>query len=252
MILTEINGTKPYDYTFHKKNQVVTLGLKSSSVNIGGDRLQIDPLLLFQRLTTVMQSSDDLELAFKHELCSYPPALFDSSLLLNEADKPALADVMCKWLKVVSMVWKWCLKWCLWVKVVWYYENMSTSLKMWCITGGQRERPSATVIVLANMTTTMKKEQFLTNKKNKFIFMLSAELEKRSCKTYHTPADADFLIVQKAVQSTTTSTTVLGGHDTDLIILLCYHASLDSHDIFFCPEPRKNTKSFATGILEPP
>ena len=46
--------------------------------------------------TTVMQSSDDLELAFKHQLCSYPPALFDSSLLLHEADKPALADAIWK------------------------------------------------------------------------------------------------------------------------------------------------------------
>ena len=45
-----------------------------------------------------MQSSDDLELAFKHELCSYPPALFDSSLLLHETDKPALTD----------MIWKIC------------------------------------------------------------------------------------------------------------------------------------------------
>ena len=32
--------------------------------------IHIDPLLLFQRLTTVMQSSDGLELAFKHKLCS--------------------------------------------------------------------------------------------------------------------------------------------------------------------------------------
>jgi len=43
-----------------------------------------------------MQSSDNLELAFKHEWCSYPPALFDSSLLLNKADKPALADAIWK------------------------------------------------------------------------------------------------------------------------------------------------------------
>ena len=45
---------------------------------------------------SVMQSSDDLESAFKHELCSYPSALFDSSLLLREADKPALADAIWK------------------------------------------------------------------------------------------------------------------------------------------------------------
>ncbi len=96
MILTSMNGTTPAEYTFKKRNQAVTLGLKSSSVKINGDRIQIDPLLLFQRLTTVIQSSDDLESAFKHELCSYPSALFDSSLLLREADKPALADAIWK------------------------------------------------------------------------------------------------------------------------------------------------------------
>ena len=88
--MSQINGITPAEYTFQKKNQVVTLSLKSSSVKIDGDSIQIDLLLLFQRLTTEMQSLDDLELAFKHELCRYPPALFDSSLLLLEADKPAL------------------------------------------------------------------------------------------------------------------------------------------------------------------
>jgi len=43
-----------------------------------------------------MQSSDGLESAFKHELCSYPSALFDSSLLVCEADKPAFADTILK------------------------------------------------------------------------------------------------------------------------------------------------------------
>ena len=33
MILTQMNGTTPAEYTFQKKNQVVTLSLKSSSVN---------------------------------------------------------------------------------------------------------------------------------------------------------------------------------------------------------------------------
>ena len=96
MILTQMNGTTPAEYTFQKKNQAVTLGLKLFSIKTDGDRIQIDPLLLFQRLTTIMQSSDDLKLAFKHELCNYPPALFDSSLLFHETDKPALADAIWK------------------------------------------------------------------------------------------------------------------------------------------------------------
>ena len=67
--------------------------MKSSSIKIDGDRIQID---LFQRLTTIMQSSDDLESVFKHELCSYLPALFNSSFSLQEADKPTLTDAIWK------------------------------------------------------------------------------------------------------------------------------------------------------------
>ena len=36
--------------------------------------------------------------------------------------------------------------------------------------------------------------------------------------------------------------TALVDEDTDLLILLCYHANLDSHYIFFRPEPKKNKK----------
>ena len=105
-------------------------------------------------------------------------------------------------------------------------------------------KASATVTVTANMTTTIKKDQFLANQKNKqqFILLLSAELEKCNCKIYHAIGDADLLIVQKAVQSAVTNKTELVGEDTDLIVLLCYHANLDSRDLFFCPEPKRNMK----------
>ena len=67
------------------------------SVKIDGEDIKIDPQLIFQRLITVInQSPDELESAFKYELCSYPSALFESSLLLREADKPALADAIWK------------------------------------------------------------------------------------------------------------------------------------------------------------
>ena len=96
-------------------------------------------------------------------------------------------------------------------------------------------KAGATVTVAANMTTTMKNNQILASRKNnqQFIFMLNTDLEKSNCNTYHEPGDADILIVQKAVQSATTSKTVLVGEGTDLIVLLCYHSSLDSHDLFF-------------------
>ena len=80
--------------------------------------------------------------------------------------------------------------------------------------------------------------------------MLSTELENINCKTYHAPGDADLLSVQNAVSSATTSKTVLVSVNTDLIILLYYHTSLDSHDLFFRPEPKNNTKSFTSRTSE--
>ena len=35
---------------------------------------------------------------------------------------------------------------------------------------------------------------------------------------------------------------VLVGDDTDLLVLLCYHVSLESHDLLFRPEPKKSIK----------
>ena len=72
--------------------------------------------------------------------------------------------------------------------------------------------------------------------------MLSEELEKTNCETYHASGDADLLIVKKAVQCATINNTVLIGDDTDLLVLLCYHASMDSHDLFLLSESRRNTK----------
>lgn len=100
-----------------------------------------------------------------------------------------------------------------------------------------------TVTFTADMTLRMKKELFLSNRQNKqrFIFMSSEELQNKNCETHHASGDADPLIVQKAVQSADITNTVLVGDDADLLVLLCYHVSLESHDLFFCPEPKKNT-----------
>lgn len=92
----------------------------------------------------------------------------------------------------------------------------------------------------------MKKEVFLANNSNKqqFIDMLSSHLRKTSCQTYHSQGDADLLIVQKAVESSVTRNTVLIGDDTDLLILLIYHASTESNDLYFKPEPKKSMKNY--------
>ena len=48
----------------------------------------------------------------------------------------------------------------------------------------------------------------------------------------HLAPDAYVLIVQKVVESATLMDAALVGEDTDLLILLCYHTSLDSQNTF--------------------
>ena len=50
---------------------------------------------------------------------------------------------------------------------------------------------------------------------------------------HRAPGDADLLIVRKAVESACHIHNVLVGDDTDLLVLLCYHASLDSTTYFY-------------------
>ena len=61
-------------------------------------------------------------------------------------------------------------------------------------------------------------------------------------KVFHYPADADLLIVKKAVESALSIDTALVGDDTDLLVLLIFHASLSNKDIFFISDRKKNSK----------
>jgi len=123
------------------------------------------------------------------------------------------------------------------------YEGRSTK----DMTHKRRTKGKAgiTVTFTSDMQLTMKKDQFSANKINKrhFIKMLSDSLMMSKCEVHHASGDADLLIVQKAVESARRVNTVLVGDDTDLLVLLCYHASVDSHIIYFKPESKKGTKN---------
>ena len=79
------------------------------------------------------------------------------------------------------------------------YDEMSTKAMT------QQRRASgkvaATVTFSESMSITMKKDNFLSNPKNKqsFLLMLSEALQNVGCVTHHANGDADLLIVQTAV-----------------------------------------------------
>ena len=90
-ILKFIEGQKVVEYTFHQKNQAMTMNTKSS-IRIRDEVVTVVPLLLFQRLVTTGTRFDDLLEIFKHELCSYPPSLFESPQMMRFVNKVTLAD----------------------------------------------------------------------------------------------------------------------------------------------------------------
>lgn len=63
--------------------------------------------------------------------------------------------------------------------------------------------------------------------------MLSKCLQESGCPTIHAVSDADVLIVKTAVASASSKKTVVLGEDTDLLVLLCYHADVSANNIYF-------------------
>ena len=107
-----MTGKPAAEYSFTKSNQAITFSAKSF-IKVDGKKIQVDPQLLFHHLIIVSQYLDDMSAIFKYELCSYPPSLFDLSLMLPEAyhlgdkllmllnpQKLALADAI--WAKLPS------------------------------------------------------------------------------------------------------------------------------------------------------
>ena len=68
-------GKNIHDHSFQKKDQVVTLASKRA-VRFSEGSIQVDPQLLYQRLTVVATEGryDKPQTFFKFEMCSYPPA----------------------------------------------------------------------------------------------------------------------------------------------------------------------------------
>ena len=92
-ILLTMIGVNVLEYTFKRKSQAVSLG-SQTAVMIQGEAVQVDPQLLFQRLSIVAGNGDDAAETFRYELCRYPPAHFESLQLLSQANKASLADAM--------------------------------------------------------------------------------------------------------------------------------------------------------------
>ena len=287
LILMSMVGKRITDISFEKKKQAITLASRIA-LKIEDQSVQVDPQLIFQRLSLIATSGsiENPASIFKYELCTHPAALFDHSALPWEANKPALADALWKQVKIENeellqpvhyvldggsllhrIPWtrgetfeNVCHKYVNYVlkkygeaTVVFDGYNNGPDIKD--ITH-KRRSPGTGPTVALNLQTvvTLKKKEFLSNKvnKQKFLSILSSQLEKAGCSTAHASGDADVLIMLTAVHSSKSVDTVLVGEDTDLLVLLLYHAALNSKELYFRPEPKSNARKVRLWNIKKP
>jgi hypothetical protein len=275
-ILASMVSKSVEEFTFRKANQAVTFG-SNSAVKIKGQSVKVDPQLIFQRLVFVGERMGDLVPLFKHELCGHPPALFDEYCLPLTPNKPALADALWKLIKDEQRKPSGLVHYildggALLHRLAWQrgstYDGLSHMYVSYVLAkygtadvvfDGYNEDPTTkdvthmrrtsrcagvTVNFTGSMIVQSKKDEFLNNATNKqrFLHHLSTDLVKAGCRTHHATHDADVLIVQTAVASSRSQDTVLVGDDTDLLVLLLHHVEVDSHELFFAPEPKQSSK----------
>lgn len=93
-VLQTMVGKNVFDFSFKKSQKAVTLNT-TPAVKLDGENVNVDPQLLFQRLTAASQRSvEDIPQVFSYELCSVPSSLFDTTGFIREPQKPALADAI--------------------------------------------------------------------------------------------------------------------------------------------------------------
>jgi hypothetical protein len=88
-------GKSVSDHKFSKKDQVITLA-SSLYVTVEGEKINIDPKHLYQRLVVAGSGNTDSQTLFQYELCSYPPSLFDTNLFMHLPDKADLQSGLVK------------------------------------------------------------------------------------------------------------------------------------------------------------
>ena len=248
-----------------------------SAIKVDGAPIDIvSPQLLFQRFTIAARTKDDPKKAFEHELSNYPTAIFDSPGLLLEAQKSTLAEFIWTNFGIEDSAVPSGVKYvidggALLHRIPWergttfrsivkkytdyvkrrYGEAMvifdgydSASTKDMTHQRRLKGKKGTKVSFTLDMNLTESKDLFLTHSTNKqrFIDFLGKVLRLSGCQVFHSKLDADLFIVLKAVESAKTMKTVLVGDDTDLLVLLLYHAELQSFDLYFAPEPKKNSK----------
>ncbi|CAC5372508.1 unnamed protein product [Mytilus coruscus] len=205
-----MKGQKILNYSFKKSNQSITLAAKPKSKS-DSDFLNtdIDPQLMFQRLTTAANGLfENTSEVFQYELCSVPSSMFDCNRLPREACKSNLADA----------IWA-CGSDCI--------HEIDVEGFQYVLDGGSLlQRLPWTHGNSFGDITQIHKKQALIN-------MLCDKLKENDIRCKNATDDADLLIALTAVDCALSSEVVVIGEDTDLLVLLIHHVNQQCKRVIF-------------------
>ena len=264
---SEITGRKFTNIALRRSDKVTTLGAKDKTVRVRGQHVEVNPSLLFNRITCVLNNCSEMEsyLAYD-ELAPQPPSLFEDGLM-RKPPKSSLG-LLLKSFTEHSSIPENCLyvvdggfllRHVIWSKpstyagvcqsyishvlnhygvqstVVFDGYGSTTSTKQ----AEQRRRAekctSSDIMFEESMPTTTSQAAFLANSNNKkrLIQFLTERLLMAGIRVRQAEADADTLIVTTAlsVAEAEKVPVVIVGTDTDLLVMLVARAtaSTDVH-----------------------
>jgi len=283
---SEMNGGNFADIKLHRSDKVKTIGAKNKTLEIRGRRTEIEPTLLLNRITCILNNSADMESFSAYELAPQPPSLFKDGVM-RKPTKSSLGLLLKSFTQQSNLPEN-----CLFVldggqllqSVVWpksstcadvvqsyisyivkHYGAKSTvvfdgygnatSTKV----AEQRRRAQrctySDIIFDENMPTTTTQAAFLAHSKNKMrlIQALREKMLMTGIRVKQAEADADTLIESTAlaVAESEQVPVVVVGTDTDLLVMLVARAtaSTDMHMLCRCnPVTVFNSQEIQDGI----
>lgn len=265
--MNEIIGKNFGTVKLHRKNKILSLKAVNSSIKINNNTEIIDPTLIFQRLSSIIESKNDMKKFLMYELAPYPVSLFDDEGM-RKTRKSAFYDNFNSISELPPQNIFYVVDGAFLLhRVVWHInETVSAVLHQYvvyvlkyytqncCIvfdgyskTGtktGQLRNVGTDLNFDLNTIITFSQEKVLSSDKNKenLIKLLCEEFHKVGCITKTANEAADSLIIETAITSKTNdNNVVIVGEDVDLLVLLTQLAPLDSN-IYFLKPNRGNTE----------
>jgi len=287
-ILTSMVGHTVASYKFSQKNQVKTLASATHVKTNGGERIEMDPQRLYQRLVVTGICDIAMDDLFRYELCSFPTSLFDNHVRLRTGDKAELLHHLVKLVPgcIISVTpdlqsYQFILDGgallhrFTWPKHSTYAEICAMYSRHVLLTYGhalvvfdgyhgastkdeahrRRIGPDvgAAVSVSADMSLTMSKKAFLANTSNKqaLINLLAQHMIEAGIKVEQAEGDADYTISRLACQSAQDKPTAVVAEDTDIFQLMIHHTDATNNNLYMVTSKQMISISTIKQRLDP-